>query len=114
MATTISKNGVLIRLTEERWKHIVLLHPNLSDKQTEVLLTVKNPDYIFKGQTEELLAVSKLSARVYIVVAYKETLFFSLRSKKREIKSDGFIITAYDTTDVQWLFKKELIWSKDS
>ena len=63
---------------------------------------VKNPDYIFKGQAEELLAVSKLSARVYIVVAYKET------------KPAGFIITAYDTTNVRWLFKKELIWSKDS
>jgi len=102
LASTTSKNGVLIRLTEERWKHIVLLHPNLSDKQTSVLLTVKNPDYIFKGQAEELLAVSKLSARVYIVVAYKET------------KPAGFIITAYDTTNVRWLFKKELIWSKDS
>lgn len=102
IATITSKNGVLIRLTEERWKHIVLLHPNLSDKQTKVLSTVKNPDYILKGQAQELLAVSKLSARLYIVVVYKE------------IKPDGFIITAYDTTDVRWLFKKELIWSKDS
>lgn len=106
IATTTSKNGVLIRLTKERWKHIVLLlvllHPNLADKQTKVLSTVKNPDYIFKGQAGELLAVSKLSAKVCIVVVYKE------------VKPDGFIITAYDTTDVRWLFKKELIWSKDS
>jgi len=100
--TTISKNGILIRLTGERWKHIVLLHPNLSDKQVKVLKTVKNPDYIFKGKTAELLAVSKLSARVYIVVVYREN------------KPDGFIITAYDTTDVRWLFKKELIWNRDS
>lgn len=92
----------MIRLTEERWKHIVLLHPNLADKQAKVLSTVKNPDFILKGQVQELLAVSKLSASVYIVVVYKET------------KPDGFIITAYDTTDVRWLFKKELIWSKDS
>lgn len=102
IATTASKNGILIRLTEERWKHTVLLHPNLSNKQAKVLETVKNPDYIFKGKTAELLAVSKLSARAYIVVVY------------REIKPNGFIITAYDTTDVRWLFKKELIWNKDS
>ena len=102
IATTTSKNGVLIRLTRERWKHIVLLHPNLSDKQTQVLNTVKNPDYIFKGKSGEFLTVSKLSMRIYLVVVYKE------------IKPDGFIITAYDTTDVRWLFKKELIWSRDS
>ena len=114
IATVKSKNGVLIRLTEERWKHIVLLHPNLSDKQAKVLLTVKNPDFILKGLAKELLAVLKFSARVYIVVVYKETLFSSLRSKKKEFKPDGFIITAYDTTDVRWLFKKELIWNKDS
>lgn len=100
--TTVSRNGILIRLTAERWKHIVLLHPNLSNKQAKVLKTVKTPDYIFKGQAGELLAVLKLSSMIYIVVAYKE------------IKPDGFIITAYDTTDVRWLFKKELIWSKDS
>ena len=102
IASTISKNGVTVRLTDERWKHIVLLHPNLSDKRAKVLHTVKNSDYIFRGKAGEFLAVSRLSARVYLVVVYKE------------IKPDGFIITAYDTTDVRWLFKKELIWNKDS
>lgn len=57
-ATTLSKNGILIRLTEERWKHIVLMHPGLIGKQTKVLTTVKNPDYILKGGARELLAVS--------------------------------------------------------
>ena len=102
IATTTSNNGLLIRLTQERWRHIVLLHPNLSNKQAQVLSTVKNPDYIFKGKAGEFLAVSKFSIRVYLVVVY------------REIEPDGFIITAYDTTDVRWLFKKELIWSRDS
>lgn len=72
MAIITSKNGISIRLTEERWKHIVLLHPNLADKQTQVLDAVKDPDYIFRGKADELLAVSKLSARVYLVVVYKE------------------------------------------
>ena len=102
IAIITSKNGISIRLTEERWKHIVLLHPNLADKQTQVLDAIKDPDYIFRGKADELLAVSKLSARVYLVVVYKE------------VKTNGFIITAYDTTDVRWLFKKKLIWSKDS
>ena len=102
LAVTLSKNRVRIRLTEERWKHIVMLHPNLTNKQTKVLGTVKNPDCIFRGREKELLAASKLSVKVYLVVVYKE------------VGVDGFIITAYDTTDVKWLFRKEMIWNKDS
>ncbi|MBI2012218.1 hypothetical protein HYS91_05635 [Candidatus Daviesbacteria bacterium] len=102
IATTTSKNGVLIRLTEERWKHICLMHPSLENKQTKVLATVKNPEYIFGGKAEELLAVSATSKQAYFVVVYKES------------KLDGFIITAFETTDTLWLFKKELVWSKRS
>lgn len=100
IVTVLSKNGILIRLTEERWKHICLMHPNLQEKQTQVLATVKNPEYIFKGKGEELLAVSVISKRTYLVVIYKET------------EADGFIITAFETTDKLWLFKKELVWNK--
>jgi len=96
----LSKNNIQIRLTDERWKHIILMHPNLSNKLKKVLNTVKNPEGILKGTNGELLAISQLSKRSYLVVIYKET------------EDDGFIITAYDTTDKEWLFKKELIWSK--
>lgn len=97
----LSKNKK-IRLTEERWKHIILMHPNLSTKQKKVLNTIRNPEGIIKGRKGELLAISKLSIGSYLVVIYKEN------------GNDGFIITAYDTTDTKWLFKKELIWSKHS
>lgn len=102
IGTAYSKNGVLIRLTEERWKHILLMHPSLINKQSQVLATVKNPDYILKGRAGELLAVSAISKKRYLVVVYKEEI------------SDGFIITAFETTDTRWLFKKEKIWSKPS
>src|SRR3989344_7330546 len=97
-AFVLSKNAILIRLTEERWKHSILMHPTLENKQAQVLSTVKNPEYIFKGKSGELLAVSSTSKRGYLVVIYKET------------EADGFIITAYETTDKLWLFKKELVW----
>lgn len=100
--TATSKNGIIIRLTEERWKHIVLMHPALIGKQDEVLKTVKNPECILQGKAGELLAVSGPSKKQYLVVVYKE------------FESDGFIITAFETTDVSWLFKKEIIWSKHS
>ncbi|MBA3724077.1 MAG: hypothetical protein H0W89_04270 [Candidatus Levybacteria bacterium] len=100
--TTISKNTVTIRLTDERWRHIILLHPNLVEKQQEVLKAVNNPDWILKGSADELLAVVIALNTKYLVVVYKES------------NNDGFIITAYITTDVKWLFKKEIIWNKDS
>ena len=100
IASTISRNGIVIRLTEERWKHICMMHPSLANKQSKVLNFIKNPDYILKGGARELLAVSALPKRGYIVVVYKE-LF-----------SDGFIITAFETTDKLWLFKKEIVWNK--
>ena len=100
IATITSKNGIKIRLTDERWKHIVLMHPNLTDKQRKVLSTVKNPDYILRGSGDEKLAVLEISKNHYIVVVYKETT------------KDGFIITAYESSDPKWLFKKETIWSK--
>lgn len=102
IASVTSKNGVPIRLTEERWKHIVLLHPALVNKQKSVLKTVNKPEIILKGKAGELLAVTEPSKRRYLVVVYKEE------------ERDGFIITAFETTDARWLFKKELIWSKPS
>lgn len=102
MDTAISKNGVSIRLTQERWKHIGLMHPSLIDKKEQILKAVKNPDHILGGSAGELLAVCGPLKRLYLVVVYKEVV------------DDGFIITAFETTDVIWLFKKEIIWSKHS
>lgn len=102
IAITISKKGIPIRLTNERWKHICLMHPSLKSKQKNVLSTIKSPDYILKGSKRELLAISGVSKGGYIVVVYKEST------------ADGFIITAFETTDKLWLFKKEVLWSKPS
>lgn len=103
--TAVSRSGVSIRLTEERWFHIIYSHReiNLAD-YTETLAVVENPDFILKGDKEELLAVKKRSRRKeWFVVVYKEVN-----------KNDGFVITAYLTTDIRWLLKREVIWSKES
>ena len=98
--STISKSVILIRLTDERWKHIALMHPALIKKKRQILNAVKNPDYILRGSAHELLAVAGPLKQRFLVVVYKETL------------EDGFIITAFETTDKTWLFNKEIIWSR--
>jgi hypothetical protein len=56
--TVYSKNGVPIRLTDERWAHIMEVHGELAGLRLEIVETIANPTEIFAGNHGELLAVS--------------------------------------------------------
>ncbi|AGK61401.1 hypothetical protein Asulf_01414 [Archaeoglobus sulfaticallidus PM70-1] len=64
----VSKNGVPIRLTEERWFHIVENHDELAGLSDEVLLAVEDPDFIVNGWTDEFLAVRKINDKYLVAV----------------------------------------------
>jgi len=49
MLIVLSRNGVPVRLTEERWQHIVHRHPEMDDQRERVLETVAEPDMIQQG-----------------------------------------------------------------
>ena len=100
MNVVISKNNVLIRLTEERLFHIVENHDDLAGRSLEVLDTVAEPDIIAKGVKNELLAVKKVNAK-WLIVVYTEI-----------DNKDGFVITAFTTSRIQYLMKKEIVWTK--
>jgi len=85
-----SKNHIPIRLTQERWSHIIRRHPELKNQKDKVLETITNPDLIQEGDLNDLLAIkhyihTPLTTK-YLVVVYKEIE-----------KKEGFIITAYFT-----------------
>lgn len=103
LATILSKNKIPIRLTEERWLHIITSHKELTTSDLpKITNAIKNPDAILKGDTGEFLAIKKKPGKkTWIVVAYKEIG-----------KQDGFVVTAYITTDSRWLFKKDILWNK--
>jgi hypothetical protein len=44
--TAISKNGIPIRLTDERWQHITTGHPEIADYYFEILETIETPQII--------------------------------------------------------------------
>jgi hypothetical protein len=67
-----SKRGVPVRLTDERWAHIVEEHCELAGLRTEVLETVSNPTRIYAGGAGELLAGRKLETGKWLVVVYRE------------------------------------------
>jgi len=100
MDSVISVNNVAIRLTEERWLHIIDSHDDLAGRKEDVLKTIAEPDFIVRGIRKELLAVRKVN-NSWIVSVYKEI-----------IKSDGFIITAFTTSRIAYLLKKETLWKK--
>lgn len=103
IATALSKNNVSIRLTDERWEHIILTHPEIEPKDFSIVMdAVENPDAILEGDIGELLAVKKYGNRTWVVVPYKEV-----------DEKDGFVLTAYRTTDRRWLFQREVLWNKE-
>ena len=99
MTETInSKNGVPIRLTDERWAHITEEHNELDGLRQEVLETVTNPTAIFAGNRGESLAVRELETGKYLVTVYRES------------QQDGFIITAFLTRKRQTLYRRQQLW----
>jgi hypothetical protein len=70
MEIAYSVNNVLIRLTEERWKHISPGHPEMASYFDEILETIEKPDAVYKGEKGEFIAVRKIketNAKVALV-----------------------------------------------
>lgn len=90
MIKTLSMNNVPIRLTIERWNHIVKRHPELHNQKDRLLECVASPDLIQNGDFGELIALrfyhSTPMTSKYLVVVYKEVT-----------NDDGFVVTAYYT-----------------
>ena len=86
MHETRSVNGVPIRLTDERWDHIVSARDELADRADDVLDTVRSPDWVTKGYRGSLVAWKGYGKRGYLAVIYKEIG-----------RVDGFVITAFFT-----------------
>ena len=103
MDIAVSKNSVVIRLTDERWYHISTGHPELADYYYKILETIENPFCVYKGKANELIAIKYIKEAInkFIVVIYKEIS-----------ASDGFIITAYLSAKENQFDKKEIIWKQ--
>ncbi|NOZ60044.1 MAG: hypothetical protein GXO74_00030 [Calditrichaeota bacterium] len=95
-----SINNIPIRLTTERWTHVVENHDEMAGHYFDVLEAIANPDMIVQGNEGELWAVRFVSKRKTLLVIY------------REIKenSDGFVITAFFTSKIEKLLKRKILW----
>jgi hypothetical protein len=57
MLIICSQNGAPVRLTIERWQHIMQRYPEMAEQRERVLETVTEPDLIQQGDYGELLAI---------------------------------------------------------
>lgn len=92
-------SGKRIRLTEERWQHIIERHPEVAGYLNEVLNTIANPDVITSGWGTELVAIKNFKG-YDLAVIYKEN------------ETGGFVITAFFTKSRKYFEKRGIIWSK--
>ncbi len=98
-----SKNNISIRLTIERWHHIVMRHPEMDNEKERVLETITDPDIIQKGDLGELIAVrfyekTPLTSK-HLVTIYKEVA-----------ETDGFVVTAYYA--IKPSERRQTIWKR--
>lgn len=93
-----SVNGVPIRLTAERWEHIIGARDDLVDRFEDVLAAVENPDWVTRGSRGSLIGWKGYGRRGFLVVIYKELS-----------QEDGFVITAFFTRKPK---KDNKVWPK--
>ena len=103
MIVVYSKNSIPVRITEERWEHVVRRHPEMETQREKVEETISNPDLILRGDFGEFLAVRFYSTtpltKKYMIVAYREIS-----------NQEGFILTAYFTGSPSK--RREAIWRR--
>src|SRR5258708_10281584 len=95
-----SVNGVPIRLTDERWDHMLDSHPELCSFREPILDAVEKPDYILASRRGALAAVIVLGRRAFLYVFYVE-----------KGRRDGFIISALVEEKMN---KAKIVWRKEN
>jgi len=88
------KFGQLIRLTDERWQHIIERHPEVEKHLVKIQSTIQNPDIIVKNrynQSERYYHryFKSLTNYLIVIIEYEKnfviTTFISRKIKKGEI-----------------------------
>ncbi len=79
--------GHRVRLTLERWSHIVRQHPPMIEHQDEVLEALRSPEKAYRGPRNEIALLRRGlvlgGEELYVVVYY------------RPLDEDAFVLTAH-------------------
>jgi hypothetical protein len=101
MDVATSINGVPIRLTDERWQHIITNRNNLRRLKPEVPRTISDPDTVFQWVDRSSVAHSAGIMGKTMVVVYGQVS-----------DADGFVITAWLTSKPQKAGRGTVVWTR--
>ena len=93
-----SIRGVSIRLTDERWSHIISTHNDMAEYYDDCLDVIERPDFVLRGDGRTLKAVKAYGRHRYLQVIYRELS-----------REDGFVITAYF---VRSFSRRSILWQR--
>lgn len=82
----IDKSGRKIRLTDQRWNHIVSRHPELSNSLEIIKETVLKPSFQVRDNLDE---------KLYYSHSYIKDIKFYMIVAVKYLNGEGFIITAF-------------------
>lgn len=82
LRVTTSVNGNAIRITAERWVHVVEHHEEVSGMLDDVAEAIDAPEAVFAGRENASIAVKSYDTGIWIVAVYidREDGFMSLPS----------------------------------
>ena len=96
MDIAYSINNVPIRLTDERWVHIVENHDEMAGYREDVLAVIEDPECVLRGHGGSLIAARGYGRARYLMAVYRELS-----------ADDGFVITSYFTSKLD---RKRITW----
>jgi hypothetical protein len=84
----VSYNGFGVVLSEERWHHIVLRHPEMKEKSALILNAISNPNEVYLDLSGAVHSLKRLVGGLsdFLVVIYSRS------------GEEGYIRTAYYTS----------------
>jgi hypothetical protein len=98
-STAVSRSGVTIRLSAERWSHIVAGHAELAPLRSDVLRAIAAAERVVAGHDGTRMAIRTMESRKALVVVYRELTMH-----------DGFVITAFVTKRFASLDRRPHLW----
>jgi hypothetical protein len=85
----IAFDGTKVVLSQERWRHIVLRHPELKNAYELIIETISHPDEVYIDPTGAFHALKRVKAVTdFLVVIYS-------------VNGEGYIRTAYYTSNIR-------------
>ena len=87
--SSIAFDGAKVVLRQERWRHIILRHPELKNAVELILDVVAHPDEVYVDPTGAFHALKRVSGvSDFLVVIYS-------------VNDEGYIRTAYYTSKLR-------------